>query len=52
LKENTTISPGTGGLKKLTAVKIGRDGCERKHTATKPRINGLEGKIPTSLAVC
>jgi hypothetical protein len=29
-------------------VKPGRDGFERKHTATRPGIKGLEGKIPNS----
>jgi len=47
LKENTTMSPGTGGLKEHAAVKTGR-GFERKHTATKPGIKSLEGKIPNS----
>jgi len=52
LNENTPMSPGKGDLKKHTAVKTGRDGCERKHTVTEPGINGLEVKIPNSLAVC
>jgi hypothetical protein len=32
-------------------VKTGK-GFERKHTATKPGIKDLEGKIPNSLAAC
>ena len=54
LKENTTMTPGTCGLKKHTAVKTGRDGCEKKNTQsyeTRKKI-GLELKIPNALAVC